>query len=164
MEVTSADMTLDPLTLIALVAGTILVSILAAVLAARLTLRAAATQFTSERWWERKADAYSGLVHALHAMRGYVQTLEDLHAGHPAPMAEDHLKVQWRHGREELARAAAQHAFVINADAAAELEKVAGALRFATNGRPHPESLPGEAAALEQGLRRIREIAARDLR
>lgn len=157
-------MTLDPLTLVLLVAGTILVSTLAAVLAARLTLRAAAAQFTSERWWERKADAYSGLVHALHAMRGYVQNLQDVHAGHPAPMAEEHLKVQWRHGREELARAAAQHAFVIHGDAAQELDKVSGALRFATNGRPHPESLPDEAQAIDTGLRRIREIAARDLR
>ncbi len=101
-------MTIEPLTLIALVAGTLLVSVLAAVIAARLTLRAATAQFTSERWWERKADAYSGLVHALHAMRGYVQNLQDVHAGHPAPMAEEHLKVQWRHGREELARAAAR--------------------------------------------------------
>jgi len=157
-------MQLDPLVLILIVVGTVAASALAAVLAARLTLRAAAAQFTSERWWERKADAYSALVHSLHAMRGYVQTLQDLHAGTPGPMAEEHLKVQWRHGREELARAAAQHAFVINADAAQELEKVAGALRFATNGRPHPESLPGEAEALESGLRRIREIAARDLR
>ena len=145
-------MTLDPLSLAFLVAGTIAASALAAVLAARLTLRVAAARFTSERWWERKADAYSGLVHALHAMRGYVQTLQDLHAGHPAPMAEEHLKVRWRHGREELACAAA------------ELERVATVLRFATNGRPHPESLPGEAEALELGLRRIREIAARDLR
>ena len=157
-------MTLSLTTLILLIAGTIAVSTLAAILAARLTLRAAAAQFTSERWWERKADAYSALVHSLHAMRGYVQTLQDVHAGTPGPMAEEHLKVQWRHGREELARAAAQHAFVIHTDAAAELDKVAGALRFATNGRPHPESLPGEAEAIESGLRRIREIAARDLR
>lgn len=157
-------MQLDPLVLILIVVGTIAASALAAVLAARLTLRAAAAQFTSERWWERKADAYSGLVHALHEMRGYVQTLQDLHAGTPGPMAEEHLKVQWRHGREELARAAAQHAFVIHTDAATELDLVAGALRFATNGRPHPESLPAEAVAIESGLRRIREIAARDLR
>ena len=157
-------MQLDPLVLILVVVGTIAASALAAVLAARLTLRAAATQFTSERWWERKADAYSGLVHALHEMRGYVQTLQDLHAGHPAPMAEEHLKVQWRHGREELARAAARHAFVIHTEAATELDRVTGALRFATNGRPHPESLPAEADALDAGLRRIREIAARDLR
>jgi hypothetical protein len=157
-------MQLDPLTLVLIVAGTIAASTLAAVLAARLTLRAAAAQFTSERWWERKADAYSGLVHALHSMRGYVQTLQDLHAGLPAPMAEEHLKVQWRHGREELARAAAQHAFVIHTDAATELDRVSSALRFATNGRPHPESLPGEADALDTGLRRLREIAARDLR
>ena len=157
-------MTISPLMLILLVAGTIAASALAAVLAARLTLRTAAAQFTSERWWERKADAYSGLVHALHEMRGYVQTLQDLHAGHQAPMAEEHLKVQWRHGREGLVRAAAQHAFVIHADAAGELDRVTGALRFATNGRPHPESLAGEAEALEAGLKRLREIAARDLR
>lgn len=157
-------MQLDPLVLILIVVGTVAASALSAVLAARLTLRAAAAQFTSERWWERKADAYSALVHSLHAMRGYVQTLQDLHAGSPGPMAEEHLKVQWRHGREELARAAAQHAFVIHTDAATELDRVAGALRFATNGRPHPESLPAEADAIEAGLRRIREIAARDLR
>ena len=157
-------MQLDPLVLILIVVGTIAASALSALLAARLTLRAAAAQFTSERWWERKADAYSALVHSLHAMRGYVQTLQDLHAGTPGPMAEEHLKVQWRHGREELARAAAQHAFVIHTDAATELDRVAGALRFATNGRPHPESLPAEADAIEAGLRRIREIAARDLR
>jgi len=157
-------MQLDPLVLIFIVVGTVAASALSAVVAARLTLRLAATQFTSERWWERKADAYSALVHSLHAMRGYVQTLQDLHAGSPGPMAEEHLKVQWRHGREELARAAAQHAFVIHTDAATELDRVAGALRFATNGRPHPESLPAEADAIEAGLRRIREIAARDLR
>lgn len=157
-------MTISPLMLILVVAGTIAASALAAVLAARLTLRTAAAQFTSERWWERKADAYSGLVHALHEMRGYVQTLQDLHAGHQAPMAEEHLKVQWRHGREGLMRAAAQHAFVIHPEAAGELDRVTGALRFATNGRPHPESLAGEAEALESGLKRLREIAARDLR
>ena len=157
-------MQLDPLVLIFIVVGTVAASALSAVVAARLTLRLAATQFTSERWWERKADAYSALVHSLHAMRGYVQTLQDLHAGSPGPMAEEHLKVQWRHGREELARAAAQHAFVIHTDAATELDRVAGALRFATNGRPHPEFLPAEADAIEAGLRRIREIAARDLR
>ena len=157
-------MTIDLTTLILIVVGTVAASALAAVLAARLTLRAAAAQFTSERWWERKADAYSGLVHALHAMQGYVQTLQELHAGLPAPMAEEHLKVQWRHGREELARAAAQHAFVIHAEAAAELDQVAGALRYATNGRPHAEALAGEAEALKRGLGRIREIAARDLR
>jgi hypothetical protein len=157
-------MTIDPLALVLIVVGTIATSVLAAVLAARLTLRTAAAQFTSERWWERKADAYSGLVHALHEMQGYVQTLQDLHAGRPAAMAEEHLKVQWRHGREELARAAAQHAFVIHRDAATEIDRITGSLRYGSNGRPHAEALAGEAEAIATGLGRIREIAARDLR
>ena len=157
-------MTIDPLTLILIVAGTIAASALAAILAARITLRTAAAQFTSERWWERKADAYSGLVHALHEMQGYVATLRELHAGEQTGMAEDHLKVQWRHGRDELVRAAAQHAFVIHRDAATELDRVTGALRYGSNGRPHAEALAGEAEALTAGLGRIREIATRDLR
>ncbi|HEU4569633.1 MAG TPA: hypothetical protein VFS07_03595 [Gemmatimonadales bacterium] len=157
-------MTLDPLVLVLLVLGVFALAAGVGVLTARLTLRSAAQQFTSERWWERKADAYSGIVHALHAMRGYVQTLQDLHGGQTVPVAEEHLKVQWRHGREELVRAAAQHAFVVHPDAAQELDRVTGSLRYASNGRPHAEALAGEAEALDGGLRRIREIAARDLR
>lgn len=157
-------MTIDPLILALIVVGTIATSVLAAILAARLTLRAAATQFTSERWWERKADAYSGLVHALHDMQGYVQTLQELHAGQQTAMAEEHLKVQWRHGRDELVRASVQHAFVIHRDAASEIDRITGSLRYGSNGRPHAEALAGEAEAIATGLGRIREIAARDLR
>lgn len=157
-------MTSDLTTFALLLGGAAAVAIFASWLTARLTVRLAARQFQSERWWERKADAYSAVVHALHTMRGYVETLRDVHAGDPATFPEDQLRIQWRHGREELVRVASQHAFVIADDAAEELTRLHGELRYATNGRPHAEVLEGESAAIGRTLTRVRSIAALDLR
>ncbi|HSC59190.1 MAG TPA: hypothetical protein VLC11_06485 [Gemmatimonadales bacterium] len=154
----------DPLSFALLLGGAAVVAVLASWLTARLTVRLAARQFQSERWWERKADAYSAVVHALHNMRGYVETLRDVHAGDAAAFPEDQLRIQWRHGREELVRVASQHAFVIADDAAEELTRLHGELRYGTNGRPHAEALAGDADAIGRALTRVRSIAAMDLR
>jgi hypothetical protein len=97
-------------------------------------------------------------------MQGYVQTLRDLHAGDPSAFPEDQLRIQWRHGRDELVRTASQHAFVISRDAATELDQLHGELRYGSNGRPHAETLDAESAAITRALGRVREIAERDLR
>lgn len=157
-------MNLDVTTLALLAGGAAGVAVLAAWLSARVTVRLSTRQFQSERWWERKADAYSALVHALHNMRGYVETLREVHAGDAAAFPEDQLRIQWRHGRDELARVASQHAFVIAGDAAEELTRLHGELRYGANGRPHAESLGGESDAIARTLTRVREIASRDLR
>ena len=157
-------MNLDLPSLALLIGGSAAVAILASWITARLTVRLASRQFQSERWWERKADAYSAVVHALHNMRGYVETLRDVHAGDTAALPEDQLRIQWRHGREELVRIASQHAFVIAGDASDELTRLHGELRYGSNGRPHAEVLGTESEAIGQTLSRVREIAARDLR
>ena len=156
-------MTLDPSTFALLFGGAAAVAVLASWLTARLTVRLAARQFQSERWWERKADAYSAVVHALHTMRSYVETLRDVHAGDTAAFPEDQLRIQWRHGREELVRVVSQHAFVIADAAAEELTRLHGELRYGTNGRPHAEVLEGESDAIGRTLTRVRSIAALDL-
>jgi hypothetical protein len=157
-------MTFDLPTFALLAGGAAGVAVLSAWVAARLAVRHSVRQFQSERWWERKADAYSALVHALHNMRGYVETLREVHAGEGAAFPEDQLRIQWRHGRDELARVASQHAFVIAGDAAEEVTRLHGELRYGANGRPHAEALGGESDAIGRTLTRVREIASRDLR
>ena len=49
--------------LVSQLAAPILVAIITSVVTVRLSVRA----FSSQRWWERKADAYSSIINALSA-------------------------------------------------------------------------------------------------
>ncbi len=51
-------------------ASAIFVSVVTAVLTVRLALR----RFYSEKWWERRSDAYSEIIRALHHVREHADT------------------------------------------------------------------------------------------
>ena len=46
-------------------------AIVVAIVTAFLTVRLALKRFYSEKWWERKAEAYSAILEALHHVRNY---------------------------------------------------------------------------------------------
>ena len=55
---------------IAGLASAIFVSVVTAVLTVQLALR----RFYSEKWWERRSDAYSEIIKALHQVREHADT------------------------------------------------------------------------------------------
>ena len=51
--------------------GNLVVGLVIAVVSARVTVHFALKRFYSEKWWERKAEAYSSIIEALHHIRNY---------------------------------------------------------------------------------------------
>ena len=52
-------------------------SIVIALVTAYVTVRLSLKQFYSQRWWEKKAEAYSAIIHSLYQMKAYVEKFRD---------------------------------------------------------------------------------------
>ena len=54
--------------------GQVVSAIVIAVISARVTVHFALKRFYSEKWWERKTEAYTAIIEALHHVRNYADT------------------------------------------------------------------------------------------
>ena len=121
-------------------------------------------RFVSERWWDRKADAYTRILEALVEMHRYHEAYyEDL--THEAELSEERkaeLTAAWKTAWREVDNAIRLGAFVISQEAHTALTK----LRAATWG-VHPNDFFGlvdaEYAATRACIEHIREIGRTDL-
>jgi hypothetical protein len=83
-------------------------------------------KFTQQKWWERKADAYSRIVEALAEMVYYHE--EHLTAYEEGRNVPEAMKVEieqhWRHSYAELKKSSAVGAFLISAEAETALRRM----------------------------------------
>ena len=91
-------------------------SLIVAVVTALLTVRLSLRKFYTERWWERKADAYSRIVEALHKYKKYDQQKLKIEMSYPRDDSDKKkiLEKQWADANAELQRAVDLGAFVIS--------------------------------------------------
>lgn len=134
------------------------------VVSALFTTFLARKSFISERWWDRKADAYARILEALVEMHRYYDAhYDDL--TWETPLSEERkaelttaLKTAWR----EVDNAIRLGAFVISEEAHTALAK----LQTATRG-VDPQDFFGivdaEFAATSQCIKQMREIGRTDL-
>ncbi len=82
--------------------------------------------FTQQKWWERKADAYSRIVEALAEMVCYHE--EHLTAYEEGRNVREAMKTEieehWRHSYAELKKASAVGAFLISSSAETALRQM----------------------------------------
>jgi len=95
---------------------TLISSLMVAVVTALLTVKLSLRKFYTERWWERKADAYSRIVEALLRHKNYVEQKLEIEMSYPK---EDRgkgkdIERQWADANAELERAVDLGAFVIS--------------------------------------------------
>jgi hypothetical protein len=103
-----------------LVSGTIV-----ALVNARLARRS----FISQRWWERKASAYSDVMEHLARLKMAVfACIEELEDSEPEQAEWDKYVVQWDQAAEALGVLAFQETFLISAAARACLQEMYRAL------------------------------------
>ena len=107
--------------LIALVPA-LVVSIVAAYVTVRLSMR----QFYSQRWWEKKAEAYSTIIEHLSYLHYYLgewerelMGLKTLSEGTKKELSESYRK-----SRESLIKAAATGSYIISDNAAKSLAEL----------------------------------------
>src|SRR3974377_1640891 len=108
--------------------GTFLPSLLVGICTAIITVRLSLRRFHAERWWERKADAYSRIVESLHGAMDYwsAQSHEDM-TGHQIPEElQKRLSDDYDRASAELNKATGIGAYIISdevAEALARLQK-----------------------------------------
>lgn len=104
------------------VLGGILISAFTSIITVRLALR----QFYSQKWWERKADAYSAIIDALYHVRNDLGATFDDAIGE-INLSEERkiiLAEESKKGYTEIFKAEGIGAFVISKEAAQSLTKL----------------------------------------
>ena len=100
----------------------LVVSVATAWITVRLSLR----QFKSERWWEKKAEAYSAILQHLSELEWYFQRMS-AHELFEEQLGEEERKdlgKNFREARTSLAKAAAIGAYAISDNAAKALTEL----------------------------------------
>ena len=106
--------------LVAIVVGGV-----SAYLAGHFGVRRALEQFRSERWWERKADAYTDILDALSDLHRYADLLAKESLG--SRFSDEHrqqLEERHRDADHRLSRAMNVGGFIISDDVGQRLEEV----------------------------------------
>lgn len=143
---------------------TLFPSLLVGIVTAQLTVRLSLRKFYAERWWERKAEAYSRIVEALHNHKRYLEKkLEIELAPRDDDKREKGLEGLWSEANAELVRAADLGAFIISE----EVEKILRDFLNRTIGDPNFDPLfeliETDLKKLNSCLSEVKTAAKRDL-
>lgn len=137
------------------------IAVMGAFLAAHLSMR----RFRTEKWWERKAAAYSGLVEALHHMKWYPSEHIDAAIENRELPEEDQSEYwkQYKDARRNVWRIADSSAFLISPrvnEVIVEMEKELGEAKNSDWWFEHAEQ---QYAAIQKCLDRVKELARQEL-
>lgn len=125
----------------------------------------ATRRFRSEKWWERKANAYSELVEALHHMKWYPSEYLDaaIESRQIAKEDTDEYWKKYKEARRNVWRIADASSFLVSPkvhEAVIEMEKKLGQARNAESGFDHADQ---EYAAIQKCLEEIKVLARKEL-
>lgn len=146
-------------------AGNLAVGLVVAVVSARVTIHFALKRFYSEKWWERKAEAYGSIIEALHHMKNYADIHID-YAMRNAEVPEDQkteLAANFKRAHAEVRKRADVGTFVISEQAVKALQLLEKGLDESRDANDWYAHLDSEYGAVKKCLVSVREIARRDL-
>ena len=138
------------------------VGICTALISVKLALR----RYRAERWWERKAEAYSRIVEALHALMEYCSTMADDDRGvRLSEQRKKELGDECHRAYLELRKATGIGAYIISDEAAEVLSKLEARPALDPDPRKHAfhEVMDADYEGYKQALGEIRLLAKQDL-
>ncbi len=148
----------------------LIISVVSAVVSARVTLHYALKRFYFEKWWERKAEAYSSILVALHHLKNYADNeLASEKVVEPSlrPKVDkvlEELKEKMIDGIAEIRKSADIGAFVISEEAVGALNTLMQELDASTKTQNWHEHLNLRLSAVKKCLESMRYIAKNDLK
>ena len=150
------------ITILSTVLPSLAVGICTAVITVRLSLR----RFHAERWWDRKAEAYSGIVEALHSAMDYwsSRSHEETTGREIDDERGKRLSADYDNAARELRKATGIGAYIISEEVAACLEKLQKRERLAPDDFAWFEIFDNEYEAHKKALAEIRRLAKNDLK
>lgn len=141
-------------------------SLLASVLTAFITVRLALRQFYSQRWWERKAEAYSAVVEALTGVayalnRSYSKEFEG------RDISDDESTAMWEQfwsSRQEIEKQIHAGQFIMSEAAVKALVDLVAELGRSRSDGNWLDDLDRHFAATQSTLANISRLAKADLK
>jgi len=143
----------------------LLIGVPVALLTSWLTVKFALRRFQSEKWFERRVEAYTKVIEALHFMKRCAERqLRAEERGTDIPEEiENELVSSYRKGLADLRRLTDMGALLFSLDAVEILDTLYTELSAATDEQSWWEHLDAESAAISKCLVKLRPIAKRDL-
>jgi len=131
-----------------------------------ITVKLALRRFYTEKWWERKAQAYSEIIGSLARMRMYFSRWGEELIEHRVMSREEKEKFEkeYRLAREVIGNAVAVGSFVISEKTADLLEAFLKQLGEGGISRDLSEDVGIRYRQVNECIVRLREIAKKDLR
>ena len=153
---------MEPITQTVLsILGGILISAITSIITVRLALK----QFYSQKWWERKADAYSTIIEALYHVQNDLGSVFSDAIGE-IQLSEERKKIlaeDSKKGYAEIYKAEGIGAFVISKEAAQSLTQLRRRFNSEDPSMNWVERINNDFSAVEKCLKEIRYHAKRDL-
>jgi len=143
----------------------IVVGAITAVIASYITVRLSLKRFYSEKWWEKKAEAYSAIIESLHHMKRYFDDVLEAEMS-ARKMPEDRkqeLAQKSSKAHDELKKRIDIGHFVLSKEAVAELAAFEKAYLSVQDNPNWFEFLEMSWATINNTLKRMRDIAKADL-
>jgi hypothetical protein len=142
-------------------------SIVVSVLTAYVTVRLSIKQFYSEKWWEKKAEAYSSIIEQLSYLQYFLEQWFSNEIGEKVLREETKARMREEYEQVELAlkKAAAAGAYIVSDDTAIALKDVISVFnqpgyRYDRNWL---EEMEKDYVAVKECITKIREYAKEDL-
>ncbi len=139
----------------------IFISILVAVVTVRLSLK----KYRSEKWWDKKVEAYSKIIDALHQLKNYCeQKLPAEYDGHSlSPEKERELSQQSQIAHREYFKALDVGSFIISNEAVKILETYKNRPELDYYKEPFFELIENDLIYIKECLQDFKLAAKKDL-
>jgi hypothetical protein len=148
------------------IALNILTGILIAAISSWITVQLSLRRFRAEKWWERKADAYSKIIEALHNAKSFSDHFLDVEIeGRKLPEErEKELRSRAKAASDEILKTMDVGAFLLSDEALSRLRQYQKDADAASNEPAWFLYLEAEWAAADKCLKEIIDIAKKDLK
>ena len=148
------------------IARDILVGLLIATVSAWVTVQLSLKRFRSEKWWERKVEAYERVIEALHHRKAFADAhYEEWFEGQKhSQERQDQLSRGVKESIKEIEKAANVGAFLFSGEAQGRLARYKRESREALKGSDIHEMINSSSKAVDSCLSDLIELARKDLR
>lgn len=145
--------------------GQLASQVVIAVVAAYATVKLSTSAFSSQKWWERKADAYSSIIEALSNQIADAWKLMEAEERHPdeSKVSSPEQIARRQEAQRRIDQAAAMGAYIISDAAAQHLEVLRRELADADSASSLYDFASAEYAAMNKCLAALRKCAHADL-
>ncbi len=140
--------------------------IIIAALTSYITVRLSLKRYYSERWWERKAEAYSTIIKSFYQMKAYPMRMMRASEKSKEISREryDELKLHAQKGFEEITRAIAIGTFIISDEAVNSLNQFQDEYHNIDEKKLLSQVMEDDIALVDKYIKIVRECAKKDLR